>query len=64
MFRREMGVSHDHLERFVPEQFCDGAQIHAGHYESTGKGVAVAMPGVSLNFRFFQSGWKPSARPL
>jgi hypothetical protein len=62
MFWREMRVSHDHLERYMPEQFFDGAPIHSSHYESTGKGAAVAMPGISLNFRFLQSGWKPSAR--
>ena len=45
----EMGVAHHHLERPVPEQLCDSAQIHPGHHESTGKSMAVAMPGVPLD---------------
>jgi hypothetical protein len=48
-----MGVAHHHLERPVPEQLCDGAQIHPGHHESTGKSMAVAMPG-----------YTPRSRPL
>jgi hypothetical protein len=51
----QMGVAHDHLERPVAEQLCDGAQIHSGHHESTGKSVAVAMPGVALNPGFFSA---------
>jgi len=39
-----MGIPHDHLERPVPEQFCDGTQIDSGHNESTGKRITVAMP--------------------
>lgn len=38
-----MCVAHDHLKRPVPGQLRNGAQIHPGHNESTGKGVAVAM---------------------
>jgi hypothetical protein len=44
VFRSEMGIPHDHLERPVPEQFCDGTQIDSGHNESTGKRMTVAMP--------------------
>jgi hypothetical protein len=49
----EMGVPHDHLEHPVPEQFCNRPQIYSSHYESTCKGMAVAMPGVPLDLRFF-----------
>ena len=45
MFRREMGVSHNHLECSMPEELGDSAQIYPDHYESTGKSRAVAMPG-------------------
>ncbi len=64
MFRREMGVSHDHLECSVPEQLRDSAQIYPGHYESTGNSMAVAMPCISLNSCFFEGSRKPAARTL
>ncbi len=64
MFRREMGVSHDHLERPVPEQLCHGAQVYSRHYESTGKSMAVAMPGIPLDLRLFERRRKPAARAL
>jgi hypothetical protein len=44
VFRREMGVPHDHLKCPAPEQLCKPPQIHPGHNKSTGKRVAVAMP--------------------
>ena len=40
-----MGVPHDHLKCPVPKQLCHRAQIHTGHHKSTGKRMAVAMPG-------------------
>jgi hypothetical protein len=55
-----MGVTHHHLERPVPEQLCDSAQIHAGHHESTGKSMAVAMPGVPLDPGRFQCRREPA----
>ena len=64
MFRRELGVSHDHLERSVPKQLCNGAQVYSGHYEFTGKCGAVAMPRISVNFRLFERRWKSAADPL
>ena len=64
VFRSEMCVPHDHLERPMPEQFRNRPQIHPGHNESTGKGVAVAMPGIFLNLGLFEGGREPSARPL
>lgn len=64
MFRREMGVSHDHLERSMPEQLRHGAQVYSGHYESTGKSMAVAMPGIPLDLRLFERRRKPAARAL
>lgn len=64
MFRREMGVSHDHLERSVPKQFCHRAQVYSGHYESTGKSMAVAMPGIPFDLRHFESVRKLAARTL
>jgi hypothetical protein len=59
-----MGVPHDHLKRPVPEQFCHRPQIYPRHYESTCKGVAVAMPGVPLDLRLFERAGKPAARSL
>jgi hypothetical protein len=32
----------------MPEQYCNRPQIHSSHNKSTGKGMAVAMPGVFL----------------
>jgi hypothetical protein len=55
-----MGVRLNHLKRPEPEQLCDGAQNHSSHYESTGKRVAVAMPGISLDFILFQHRRKPA----
>jgi hypothetical protein len=60
----EMGVAHHHLERPVPEQLCDGAQIHPGHHESTGKSMAVAMPGIPLDPGRFEYRREPAPRPL
>jgi hypothetical protein len=64
MLGSEMGVAHLHLERPVPEQLCDGAQIHPGHHESTGKSMAVAMPGVPFDPSLIERRWEPAARPL
>jgi hypothetical protein len=50
-----MGVPHDHRECPVPGQLCHRPQIYPGHFESTCKGMAVAMPGVALDFRLFES---------
>jgi hypothetical protein len=30
----------------MPEQLCNRPQIHSGHNQSTGKRMAVAMPGI------------------
>ena len=54
------GIPHDHLERPVPEQFCDGAQIDSGHNQSTCKSMAVAMPRIPLNLRLFERAEKPA----
>ncbi len=59
-----MCVAHDHLKRPMPEQLCNCAQIHSGHNKSTGKCMAVAMPGIFLNLDLFDRGREPSARPL
>jgi hypothetical protein len=32
-----MGVAHDHLQRSMPEQLSDSAQVDSGHNQSTGK---------------------------
>ena len=48
----------------MPEQLCNRPQIHSGHNKSTGKRRAVAMPGILMNLRLFESGREPSARPL
>ncbi len=39
-----MGVAHDYLQRSVPEQPRDSAQVQPGHNKFTGKGMTVAMP--------------------
>jgi hypothetical protein len=51
-----MCVPHDHLERPMPEQLCNRAQIYSGHNKSTGKGMTVAIRGILVNLRFFESG--------
>ena len=43
-----MELPHNHLERPVAEQLCDG------HHQSTGKSMAVAMPAVAFNLRLFE----------
>jgi len=48
----------------MPEQFCNRPQIHTGHNKSTGKGMAVAMPGMPLNLRLFERCREPPAGPL
>ena len=64
VFVGEMGLAHHHLQGPAQEQFCHGAQIHSGHIESTGKGMTVAMPRVSLDLRLIKRGRKPNARSL
>jgi hypothetical protein len=59
-----MGVPHDHLRRSLPQQLCYGAQIHPGHNKSTGKGMAVAMPAISIDLRLFERCRKPAPRAL
>jgi hypothetical protein len=48
----------------MPEQLCNRPQIYPGHNKSTGKRMAVAMPGILMNLRLFESSREPSARPL
>ena len=48
----------------MPEQFCNRPQIHPGHNKSTGKRMAVAMPGIFLNLGLFEHSREPSPRPL
>ena len=48
----------------MPEQLCNRPQIHPGHNKSTGKRMAVAMSGILMNLRLFESSREPSARPL
>jgi len=48
----------------MPEQFCNRSQIRSGHNKSTGKGMAVAMPGIFLNLRLFERCREPSPRVL
>ena len=47
-----------HLSVFV------APQIRPGHNEFTGKGMAVAMPRIALDLRFFECGKEPAARSL
>jgi hypothetical protein len=58
-----MGVPHDHLEHPVPGQFCSRPQIYSNHYESTCKGMAVAMPGVPVDLRLFERAGEPARDP-
>ncbi len=44
MIHAEVRISLGHLCRLVPQEFSDRVQIHAGHHQSTGEGMAVAMP--------------------
>lgn len=64
VLRSQMGIAHDHLQRSVPEQFRNRAQIYAGHDEPAGKGMAVAMPRVVLDPGRFEGRGKPAARAL
>ena len=32
----------------MPQEFSDRVKIHAGHDQSTGEGMAIAMPGVAF----------------
>jgi hypothetical protein len=46
MVHAEMCVPLGQLCRPISEEFSDRVQIHTGHYQSTGEGVSVAMPGI------------------
>ena len=48
----------------MPEQLCNRSQNHSGHNQSTGKCMAVAMPGIFPNRGLFECGREPSARSL
>src|SRR5277367_4876226 len=56
MIHAKMRITLGHLCCPVPQEFSDRVQIHAGHHQSTGEGMAIAMPRVvfessSLNRR-------------
>jgi hypothetical protein len=48
----------------MPEQLYNCPQIYSGHNQSTGKCMAVAMPGILSNLGLFQGSREPSARSL
>ena len=47
-----------------PQEFSDRVQIHAGHYQSTGEGMAIAMPRIVFESGPRYGGEKPSTRTL
>jgi hypothetical protein len=55
-----MGAPHDHLKHPVTEQLCNPPQIYSGHYESTCKSMAVAMPTVTFDLRFLERTEEPA----
>jgi len=62
MLRREMCIPHGHRQRFVPQEFRDGANIHVGHHQATRKSVAEIVPGEICNTGFPRSPQEPVAR--
>jgi hypothetical protein len=56
VLRSKIGAPHDNLERCVPGQLCNGAQIYHGQNKFTGKGMAVAMPAIGIDLRLFECG--------
>lgn len=40
----------------MPEQLCNRPQIHTSYNKSTSKCMAVAMPGILMNLRLFETG--------
>ncbi|MGA9128254.1 MAG: hypothetical protein WB425_08955 [Terracidiphilus sp.] len=54
MQRREMCVSHGHLNAAVSHQFAHGAEIDSCHNQPTCKRMPVAMPGVVFDLGFGQ----------
>jgi len=57
-----MAVSHRHLDRLVPHELRDGAQINPGHHKFTGEGMPVAMPCVIFQLRRFDGRLEPITR--
>jgi len=48
----------------MPEQYYHFVQIHLGHNQSTGRGMAVAIPDGPGTFRLFECYRKLVTRPL
>lgn len=54
VLRREVRVTHRHLDTAVSHQFGHRAKINSRHNQPTCKGMTVAMPGVVLDLCFGQ----------
>ena len=61
MLRREVRVTHGHLNAAVSDQFGNRAELNSRHNQPTGKGVPVAMPGAICSLGFRQRLAKPPA---
>jgi hypothetical protein len=48
----------------MSQEFSDRVQIHTGHYQSTGEGMSVAMPGIVLESCPLDRAQEPLARRL
>jgi hypothetical protein len=59
-----MCVPVGHLCRPIFQEFPDRVQIHPGHYQSTGEGMSVAMPGIVLERRTLDGAQEPAVRGL
>ena len=64
MIPAKMRIALGHLCCPVPQEFSDRVQIHAGHHQSTGESVAIAMPRIVFEASSLYSARKPATGTL
>ena len=64
MIHAKMRMSLGYLCCPVPQEFSDRVQIHAGHHQSTGEGMAIAMPRIVFESSSLYSAEEPATGTL
>src|SRR5262249_11289981 len=60
MLRRQVRIPARHLDRLMPRQFLNGAEINSGHHKSADKRVPQAMPGEIIYASFPNGSFEPT----
>jgi len=64
VIQTEVRITLGHLCCPVPQEFSDRVKIHTSHDQSTGEGMAIAMPGVGFQARLLNGRDEPAPRTV